>query len=928
MDKGAHFHQCDFQVHTPRDRRWVGQEFITDEERKNYSQALIKACRDKKIQAIAITDHHDMFFAKYIRQEAIEETDENGLLIPEQERIIVFPGIELTLSVPCQAIIIFDADFPDDMFSLVLTALAITVSDPTDSRTIKTIRQPIRTIMEIKENLDKHEYLRGKYIIFPNLSESGNSTLLRSGFAAEYKSMPCVGGYVDGDLSQHGRGNTEIIEGRNKEYGNKKIAIFQTSDNRREDHADLGKNTTWVKWAKPTAEALRQACLADKSRLTQKFPHLPQSYITEISVSNSKFLGPLNLKFNRQLNTLIGGRGTGKSSILEYLRWALCDENPISMNDDETIDYQSKREKLIKNTLLDLKSNIQVGFIKNDVKHTVRRFDSGNDLLLKIGEGEFEKATIEQICSILPIQSYSQKQLSSVSVKKEQLLHFIQKPVQEKINRIDRDRKDLEQKIRQAYGNRERLKTLNKDKEKITKDITSLLEQSENLKKKITGLLKDDDITIRQKSSIDREKLICQQWKDDLGSINNSISELAFKFSNHPKDVESVELVNKELVNSLLSDLILAYKKSKQAIDSASNILEQVLKSDSTITEKFKKINDAHDIFDQSYIQAKERSAIHQSTLTEIESIDEKIKVLQLERSSIETKLEPLKMAGDQFDELFDQWFEHGEYINKILLEQCNELTTLSDGMIRATLLTNNNFSNVLEVFQGVIKGSNVRISKVEDIVSSVRESDNIFEKWRYVLRELESIISYEGVKSESEYSKLINLKSYFSNQDIQKVSNKIKPQDWINIALTPIESFPKFEYKSREQEYIPFEDASAGQQATALLWVLLNQGGPPLIIDQPEDDLDSQIIIKIVEQIWKAKLNRQLIFSSHNANLVVNGDAELVVCCDYRTAGEQSSGHIKIEGAIDIPEVREEITKVMEGGQEAFKLRKDKYGF
>ena len=313
---------------------------------------------------------------------------------------------------------------------------------------------------------------------------------------------------------------------------------------------------------------------------------------------------------------------------------------------------------------------------------------------------------------------------------------------------------------------------------------------------------------------------------------------------------------------------------------------------------------------------------------TEIESIDEKIKVLQLERSSIETKLEPLKMAGDQFDELFDQWFEHGEYINKILLEQCNELTTLSDGMIRATLLTNNNFSNVLEVFQGVIKGSNVRISKVEDIVSSVRESDNIFEKWRYVLRELESIISYEGVKSESEYSKLINLKSYFSNQDIQKVSNKIKPQDWINIALTPIESFPKFEYKSREQEYIPFEDASAGQQATALLWVLLNQGGPPLIIDQPEDDLDSQIIIKIVEQIWKAKLNRQLIFSSHNANLVVNGDAELVVCCDYRTAGEQSSGHIKIEGAIDIPEVREEITKVMEGGQEAFKLRKDKYGF
>lgn len=111
-------------------------------------------------------------------------------------------------------------------------------------------------------------------------------------------------------------------------------------------------------------------------------------------------------------------------------------------------------------------------------------------------------------------------------------------------------------------------------------------------------------------------------------------------------------------------------------------------------------------------------------------------------------------------------------------------------------------------------------------------------------------------------------------------------------------------------------------------MFVLLNQDGPPLIIDQPEDDLDNHVIKDIVEQLWVAKSKRQLVFSSHNANLVVNGDAELVIACDYRAAGDQSGGTIKIQGAIDIDEVRTEIATVMEGGREAFTLRKEKYGF
>lgn len=60
MDKGAHFYRCDFQVHTPRDLRWSGPDRVSDDERRDYAASLIRACRDRGIHAIAVTDHHDI----------------------------------------------------------------------------------------------------------------------------------------------------------------------------------------------------------------------------------------------------------------------------------------------------------------------------------------------------------------------------------------------------------------------------------------------------------------------------------------------------------------------------------------------------------------------------------------------------------------------------------------------------------------------------------------------------------------------------------------------------------------------------------------------------------------------------------------------------------------------------------------------------
>jgi type III restriction enzyme len=295
MDAGAHFYKCDFQLHTPRDIRWTGADAVTDAERKTYADELILACRQKGLGAIAITDHHDFAFFPYVKKAAQDELDNTGQPIPNEKKLVVFPGLELTLTAPaCQAILILDANFPENTLGSVLTALSITQAPAEDSKTGAVVRIPQAVVADLGDLyrlLNTHTHISGRFAVF--------------------QEMPCVGGYIDGSVSKRGTGNRAIVAGKNREYGFKSIGIFQTSDNRKRDHSDLGKHTTWVKWAEPTAEALRQACLAKESRLSQDEPQLPSLWVTSMSVSNSKFLRGFDVDFNQQYNAIIGGRGTG-----------------------------------------------------------------------------------------------------------------------------------------------------------------------------------------------------------------------------------------------------------------------------------------------------------------------------------------------------------------------------------------------------------------------------------------------------------------------------------------------------------------------------------------------------------------------------------------------------------------------------------------
>ena len=937
MDKGAHYYRTDLQVHTPRDLRWSGTHYVSDEDRNEYAARFIQACREKGLDAVAITDHHDLAFVKYIREAAKTEVDDEGVPVPANRQIVVFPGIELTLNVPCQALLIFDAELPEDLFSLALTALAITPSESSAATTAEIVRlEQVTTLVQLRDELDKHEYLRKRYIILPNVSDGGSDTLLRSGAAPKYKAMPCAGGYLDGSIENLGQGNLDIISGKAREYGHKRIAVFQTSDSRREDHRELGSVSTWIKWATPTAEALRQACLAQESRVSQEEPRLPAVVITSISLSNSKFLGPFDLEFNPQYSALIGGRGTGKSTILEYLRWALCDQPPLGMEDDDIPNYLGRRKRLIDQTLRAVDATAEVQFEVNGVPHAVRRESQNGDLLIKIAGDEMRPCSEEEVRRLLPIQAYSQKQLSDVSVRVEELSRFITAPIRAQLDGIEARLADRAQRIRETYAAVRRRRSLSRTIEERQLAETSLTEQANALRAGLTGLSDEDRALLDRGQVFSGADQAVESWRDGVNTFQEDAESLRRTIESHLSGAESPPA---EPERDILSEASDEYKgllsDAKSSLDVLISRAETMSAAPETMDENspWRKWTEKRAEFEGLYDAAVQRSSAHKEKMQQLKVIEDQLHAHTRETARVREGLRSLASAEETHNAERAAWERIIGERDDVLDAQCAKLTTDSGEAIRARVWRYADAADFVNGLKQAVSGSRVPGNKIEGLGETIAVAelvDEPAEVWKGMLADLEKLAEFDeerdGADKRPEAPALSGAGLTPANLD--GIGRSLSPEEWLTLSLTPKKSVPAFEYRAREEEYIPFRNASAGQQATALLKTLLNQPGPPLIIDQPEEDLDNPVMPEIVARVWQAKQKRQLIFASHNANLVVNGDAELVAWCDHRTAGDQSRGTIAGEGAIDVDDVRDAIKKIMEGGEAAFNLRKEKYGF
>ena len=147
---------------------------------------------------------------------------------------------------------------------------------------------------------------------------------------------------------------------------------------------------------------------------------------------------------------------------------------------------------------------------------------------------------------------------------------------------------------------------------------------------------------------------------------------------------------------------------------------------------------------------------------------------------------------------------------------------------------------------------------------------------------------------------------------------------DPLSLEVMPVDDRINIELNVSSSAEPLFKDASElsrGQKCTALLPLLLARRDTPLLIDQPEDNLDNHFIFEtVVQSILRLKSRRQMLFVTHNANIPVLAEADLVVVLN----SDGKRGVIEKAGTLD--DCREEIIELLEGGRQAFELRRQRY--
>ena len=604
---------------------------------------------------------------------------------------------------------------------------------------------------------------------------------------------------------------------------------------------------------------------------------------------------------------------------------------PTYNDEDDAVPYQDKRANLIEKTLAAAKGVATVSFLLDSVPHVVRRSPQTKEVSLKIGEDDFKTCTENDIRDLLPLQAYSQKQLSAVGIRTNELVRFIRTSIKADLDRLGNEIDAQKVQIKSDFGLLMRKRKQQRELDRDQLELASLGKRVEALRKELKGVSVEDQIVLASHDPFLQEEQYVEKLGRELVAIREMASDFKKSLSETPsKMLDDHSLPNYALIEQLRGALAACVAVAGNQIDSVIESLADGSPSTLTYLDLLEKWKGAFVSHNEHYQRAKSDASAQQSQITQIDEAEARIKLLRTEVAKAQEAIGLFGPIEDNFKEGRQAWV--GMYVTRadMMQTKCAELTSLSEQRIRAQIKRGAGIDKIKDRLLALLAGTKIRTKKAEDLCETVSNAAHPVNTWSDVVAEFEKLVDYSGGEADS--SKLRTVPQLtaagFTDNDLDRLATKLTPEEWLELSLTELEDIPVFEYKQAQGHYIQFSDASAGQQATALLRVLLNQAGPPLLIDQPEEDLDNQVILEIVQEIWKAKNRRQIIFSSHNPNIVVNGDADLVICCDYRTAGDHSGGQIKCCGAIDVDEIKKEITTVMEGGRDAFRLRKDKYGF
>jgi len=916
---GARWWKFDFHAHTPASYDYRDPEATPEDWLLGFMRA--------EIDCVAVTDHNS---GAWVDRLKLARNDLEGQKHPDFRPLYLFPGVEITANGNIHVLAILD---PDKMTSDVDRLLGAVKYQGQPGESQQAVEASVIEVVSeivkaggiaIPAHVDRSKGL---------WSLSGNSLrpVLDSGdvFAIEV---------VDTSAAK-----PELYAQCHLDW-----AEVLGSDSHRPRGADSqrcpGTHYTWIKMEWPSIDGLRLALLdgekfsvhrSDDQEMSLPL-RLPKHHVCSIEIDQARYMGLDNsakLEFSPWLNVLIGGRGTGKSTILHCLRLAARRESELqSLGEHSNSRTNFERFSQVPKSRngdggLKKETHITWTLDRHGVPYRVHWKKQLEDGLAIVEErSDAEKWIVSQAQHVsedrFPIRLFSQGQIAELAGDNQSAL----------LNLIDEGAGSLECKqaieaMQRAYmETRSRIRNVDTqlaDRDRVTvalADIEREIAAVENSGH--AEILESFRRGERQKRELDHHFNIADQAafriaefaeqlqpEDTASGIfdeNDNVAEDARNTINMLRlAIENTSVQLREIEKQL--KVTIDRQRSTISISQWQRNLENIQAEYSVLTETMEKSDignpERHAILIQERqrlidLQLELESLQEEKHRLESQAQEEQVKLVQARRSLSEARVAFLANTLDQNEFIRIRLIPYGDD-PLVIGQSLREILNVEDDRFTADI--------------GDLENSNQNMGIVNRLLDDLPEA---LDDRREMLEERLEYLQSQFVKASEgrgefggQFNNYLQRQRELSEQFIDRLLTWF-PQDSLHV---------EHRVTGKGTEFKPIRQGSAGQRSAAILAFLLAHGEEPLVLDQPEDDLDNQLIYSlVVRQTRENKLRRQIIAITHNPNIVVNGDAEMVHVLDFR----KGQCRVVQSGSLQIPEIRDQVCQVMEGGRDAFERR------
>lgn len=865
---GAHWIRAALQVNPYgyKGRNEPSKNYASEDA---YNKALLDQCEALDIRMIAITDHWCV------------DTDAGLIAAAEARGIIALPGFEANTSEGVHLLVIFEVGTPS---AEINAAIGICGGTPGSSGT---------GTCGYSDIVDKMTQ-RGALVIPAHVNVSPSGLLTRESGQPLQRMInhPMVHVLGITPSAADARDQASVLANRRPFERQHPLAVIHADDVMGPNDLAKPGASCWFKVSAERLESLMLAVRTPTTRVSVTDPTgTPRAIIRGLSWTGG-FLDEVTIPLSEELTAFIGGPGTGKSTAIESLRYALGIE-PIG--GAAIADHSS----IVKDVL---KTGTIVKVTVETAKPTPRTY------------------TIERLVHDIPIVRDASG--SATNLKPEDVIPHVEIFGQHELAGLANDPARVARML-QRFTNSD-----GPDQEHL-KTVALLAENRLLLERQETGIdtldneladiprleeqIKQYDTTdvpgkLVAQQRLELDQAVLKEAADRVAEVRTMLADLTDPRLGADLSVE-YEHVDDSPHNELLKRATAATSKlATKLADAASQIGAALVAAEQAVASAEADWSTA--VTDQREEYNNVLRALHEEGLQPDKYVDTKraleaLKAKLPRRTKLDQEIASLKKARD---ELLGKLHDHEKEQTERLHEAIRAANSATNGVVVVQPVPDPDRAHIKQLVIDSLSGAkNTIMAAIDAETFSTRAFVEA------VRRGSDGLAAY-GIKG-VQAANLVGAGEPFLRQ-IEELSVRLAVDVKLDVG-----------YDTGSKEFKSMGQLSKGQRATALLLLLLSAADTPLVIDQPEDDLDNRFVFNgIVANLRKLKGRRQVIVSTHNANVPVLGDAELIVTLE----GDGQHGKPAADGigSLDDKGIRAHAENILEGGPDAFNARQHLYGF